>query len=158
MAHGACAKPSGETLARELLRHEIPYFLPLMARPSWREEESEPRTSPSFKVCILPRGSQARDRVISSGVGVSILEVEDQPLLHSELEQLRRLQLAGASLIPVQELSPAKSSGSPTAPSPATQGWRRTGRGDRLIVQISLLRKTVGIEFESGVLRRPRRV
>jgi transcription antitermination factor NusG len=34
----------------------------------------------------------------------------------------------------------------------------RTGRGHRLIVQISLLRKTVAVEFEEEMLKRPGRL
>ena len=42
-------------------------------------------------------GGEARDAAIRSGVAARIIDVDDQELLGAQLEQIRRLQLAGAS-------------------------------------------------------------
>ena len=144
-------------LARDLLRHEIPYFLPQMAKTVMAGGRKRTSHLPVFAGYVFFRGgAKARDIAIRSGVVVSILDVEDQDLLHSELEQLRRLQLAGASLIPVEELLPGEVVRITEGAFAGYTGVvERTGRGDRLIVQISLLRKTVGIEFERELLKKP---
>ena len=144
-------------LARELLRHEIPYFLPQMTKTVKSGERKRTSHLPVFPGYVFFRGdSMARDRAIRSGVVVSILDVEDQQLLHTELEQLRSLQLSGASLIPVEEILPGEMVRIAEGAFAGYTGIvERTGRGDRLIVQISLLRKTVGIEFEKQVLKKP---
>ena len=145
-------------LARELLRHEIPYFLPQMAKTVKSGERKRTSHLPVFTGYVFFRGgATARDRAIRSGVVVSILDVEDQELLHAELQQLRSLQLAGASLIPVEEILPGEMVRIAEGAFAGYTGIvERTGRGDRLIVQISLLRKTIAIEFEKQILKKPR--
>ncbi len=147
-------------LARDLLRHEIPYFLPQMSKTVTAAGRKRTSHLPVFTGYVFFRGgAKARDLAIRSGVVVSILDVEDQQLLHAELEQLRRLQLSGASLIPIEEILPGEMVRITEGAFAGYTGIvERTGRGDRLIVQISLLRKTVGIEFEKQILTKPKRV
>jgi transcription antitermination factor NusG len=147
-------------LARHLLQHGVPYFLPQWTKTVTAGERKRTSHLPLFAGYVFFRGGlQTRDVLIRSGVTVSIIEVEDQQLLHSELEQLRRLQLAGASLVPVEELVPGEVVRIAEGAFAGYTGMvERTSRGDRLIVQISLLRKTVAIEFEREVLKRARRL
>jgi transcription antitermination factor NusG len=90
-------------------------------------------------------------------VVANIIEVENQELLTAELRQIRRLQLAGASLMPVEEFAGGDVVRIVGGAFAGYQGMVvRGARGDRLLVSVSLLQKTVSIEFERGVLKRRR--
>jgi transcription antitermination factor NusG len=84
---------------------------------------------------------------------VSLLDVGDQDQLGSELEQIRRLQVAGASFEPLVTFAP----GDPVRVTAGVfSGYsgrviREKGR-ERLVIDISLLRRSVAVELEPAVV------
>jgi len=143
-------------LARHLLQNGIPFYLPQMKKTITRSGRRLVSHVPLFPGYLFFRGGQAaRQAALRSNVVANVIEVEDQELLGGELRQIRKLQLAGASLIPVETFVPGDSVRIIEGVFAGYQGSVvRTGRGDRLLVSVSLLRKAIAVEFPGGALKR----
>jgi transcription antitermination factor NusG len=147
-----------KVLARHLAQRQVAFYLPQTEKSAARGGRTFTSHVPLFPGYVFFRGAAAaRQAALRSHVVARLIEVDDQPLLTEELRQIRRLQLAGASLIPVDELLPGDSvriSGG------AFDGYRgvvvRGGRADRLLVSVSLLRRVVAVEFPRQMLKRRR--
>jgi len=148
-----------KVLARHLMRHQIPFYLPQIEKTVTRGGRRLVSHVPLFPGYVFFRGgAAARHTALRSDVVANLLDVEDQDLLTGELGQIRRLQLAGASLIPVEELATGDSVRITEGAFAGYQGTVvRSARGDRLLVSVSLLRKVVAVEFPRQALRRGRR-
>lgn len=146
-------------LARHLMERSISFYLPQMEKALVRAGRRRVSHVPLFPGYVFFRGGPAaRQIALRSNVVANLLEVEDQDLLAQELQQIRRLQIAGASLVPVEDFD----AGDPVRITDgAFAGYQgivvRSGRGDRLLVAVSLLRKAVAVEFAREALRRGRR-
>jgi transcription antitermination factor NusG len=147
-----------KVLARHLAEHGIPFYLPLTE--SRRKSAGRTLTShlPLFAGYVFHRATGAqRDLLWRSNVIANLIDVGDQSELGAELAQLRQLQLAGASLKTYHELAPGQPVRIESGPFAGYRGVVVRGRSrDRLIVQISLLRQSVAVEFDREVLRRVR--
>ena len=129
-----------KALARHLLYYEVPYYLPQYEKIN-RSSNGRERIShlPLFTGYLFFRGTKT-DRVtaLQSKVIVSILDVPDQALLQSELQDLWALQQSGLPLVPHAYIGP----GDPVRiVSGAFKGYRGTvvrekGRS-RLIVSVT---------------------
>ena len=145
-----------KVLARFLLQRQIPFYLPQTTNTLRGGGRTRTSHLPLFPGYVFFRGDRnMRNVVVRSDLAVGILEVDDQRLLQDELCQLRQLQLSGASLIRYDDLLP----GEPVRITEgAFAGYHgvvvRSSRGDRLVVSISLLRKSVVVEFGRTILRR----
>ncbi|HEX7152392.1 MAG TPA: transcription termination/antitermination NusG family protein [Thermoanaerobaculia bacterium] len=145
-----------KVLARHLVRHEIAFYLPLMEtrrKSGGRQLTSYVPLFPGY-VFFRPQPGQ-RDLVWRSNVAANVIDVPDQELLGRELQQIRQLQLAGASFRTELELAVGDAV---QVQEGAFSGYsgvvlREKGR-DRLIVQISLIRQAVSVEFERDVVAR----
>jgi transcription antitermination factor NusG len=147
-----------KALARHLLRQDIPFYLPQVERTVLRAGRRFVSYLPLFPGYVFFRGPDgARQAVLRSGVTASVIGVEDQQLLARELCQIRELQRSGASLIPTDELA----AGDPVEISDGPfRGYvgvvMRESNGERLIVSVSLLRKSISVNFDPSVLKRRR--
>ncbi len=149
-----------KALARHLLQNGIAFYLPQIEKSVARGGRRFLSYVPLFAGYVFLRGgAAARRTVLRSNVVANMIEVENQALLDEELRQIRRLQLSGASLIPVEELVPGDAVRITEGAFAGYQGAVvRSARGDRLIVAVSLLRKAVAVEFPRAALKRQRRV
>jgi transcription antitermination factor NusG len=140
-----------KVLARQLLQNGIPFYLP-------QTEGRGRRASyvPLFPGYVFFRGgAAARQVALRTNVVANMIEVDDQELLGAQLEQIRRLQLAGASLAPADELEAGDAVRITEGAFAGYEGTVvRSGRGERLVVSVSLLRKSVVVEFPRRRLRR----
>ena len=147
-----------KVLARHLADNDVPFYLPLTEAK--RRSGGRTLTShlPLFAGYVFHRAPAAqRDLLWRSNVVANLIDVADQHELGSELAQLRQLQLAGASLKTYHELAPGQPVRIESGPFAGYHGVVVRGKGhDRLIVQISLLRQAVSVEFDREVLRRVR--
>jgi transcription antitermination factor NusG len=145
-----------KVLARHLEILGIAHYLPQYERQIRRSGRRFLSYLPVFPgyVFLRPEAS-ARVEVFRSGVVVRLLEVRDQDLLHAELRQLRALQEAGAELIPYTDLAVGESVRIVEGPF---RGYRgeilRAPSGPRLIVSVSMLRRSVAVEFDRSSLAR----
>jgi len=148
-----------KVLARRLLERHTPFYLPQTERLVERSGRRFRSYVPLFGGYVFFRGAEsARDAALRSGVVAHIIDVEDQPLLNGQLEQIRRLQLAGASFVVYDELLPDDVVTIADGPFRGYTGSVvRSGRRDRLLVSLTLLRKSIAVEFSRPVLRRARR-
>jgi transcription antitermination factor NusG len=148
-----------KSLARRLLEQQIPFYLPQIQRVAERSSRRFHSYLPLFAGYVFFRGTDgALNVALRSGVTANMIAVSDQKLLTEELEQIRRLQLAGASFEVYEDLLPNDAVMITEGPFRGYAGAVvRSGRGDRLVVSLSLLRKNVAVEFERPVLRRTRR-
>lgn len=144
-----------KVLARYLAHRGIAFYLPTIARVRKRAGRSLTSHIPLFAGYVFFRApSRTRDLIWRSNVAANLIEVEDQKTFGRELEQIRRLQLAGASF----EIEPEIAPGDPVQ---IREGVFRGYTGivirdkghDRIIVKISLLRQAVAAEFDRHVLR-----
>jgi transcription antitermination factor NusG len=145
-------------LARQFLQRGIPFYLPQIEKTTIRASRRFVSFVPLFPGYVFFRGGAgARTFAERSDAVAGVIPVEDQDLLTDELRQIRRLQLAGASLQPVEEIA---SGDAVRITDGAFAGYHgtvvRTTRGDRLLVAVSLLRKVVAVEFARGTLKRRR--
>jgi transcription antitermination factor NusG len=145
-----------KVLARRLLDQEVPFYLPQTERVAERSSRRFRSYVPLFPGYVFFRGgSRARDVALRSGVTVRIIGVDDQELLGAQLAQIRRLQLAGASFEVYEDLLPNDPVRIMNGPFRGYEGTVvRSGRGERLVVALSLLRKSFAVEFDRPVLRR----
>jgi len=148
-----------KVLARQLLRKEIAFYVPQTERVTERASRRFRSYVPLFAGYVFFRGDErARDAAVRSGVVAQIIDVDDQKLLAGQLEQIRRLQLAGASFEVHEELAPDDVVKITEGPF---RGYRgvvvRGGRGERLIVALTMLRKSVAVELARPMLRRAQR-
>jgi transcription antitermination factor NusG len=148
-----------KVLARHLLERRVPFYLPQIERVVERASRRLRSYVPLFAGYVFFRGdTRARDAALRSGVTANMIAVEDQDLLNVQLEQIRRLQLAGASFEVYEELAPNDIVTIREGPFCGYTGSVvRSGRRDRLVVALSLLRKSIAVEFDRPVLRRARR-
>lgn len=147
-----------KVLTRHLLRDGIAFYLPQIEKSVLRGGRRLVSFIPLFPSYVFFRGGgAARQSALRSHVIAKLIEIQNQQQLNDELGQIRRLQLAGASLIPVQEFV----AGDPVRITEgAFAGYQgivvRTARIDRLLVSISLLRKSLEVEFPSEAVKRRR--
>ena len=148
-----------KVLARHFLQNAVAFYLPQTERVVERASRRFRSYLPLFAGYVFYRGDdRVRDVALRSGVIVRIIDVDNQQIFAAEVEQIRRLQLAGASFEVYEEFASndvVAITGGPF--SGYTGSVVRGGRGDRLIVSLSLLRKTVAVEFDRPVLRQLRR-
>lgn len=148
-----------KTLARHLVRHSVPFYLPLMSSERLRAGRRLSSHVPLFPGYVFLRTDAAqRDVVWRSGAAVSVLDVTDQDQLRAELEQIRRLQIAGASFEPLVSFAPGDAVRITEGAFSGYSGRviREKGR-ERLVVDISLLRRSVAVELERTRLAHERK-
>ena len=147
-----------KVLARHLLQRGVAFYAPQMERTVVRGGRRLTSHLPLFTGYVFFRGdASSRQTALRSNVVARLIDVEDQGLLNDELQQIRNLQLAGASLIPVEEFVAGDAVRIAEGAFAGYQGTvMRGARGDRLLVSVSLLRKTVAVEFPREALKRRR--
>ena len=148
-----------KSFARSLLEQQIPFYLPQIERVAERSSRRFRSYLPLFAGYVFFRGDdRALTVALRTGLTANMIAVEDQNLLATELDQIRRLQLSGASFEVYDDLLPNDVVTITEGPFRGYTGAvARCGRRDRLVVSLSLLRKNVAVEFERPALRRARR-
>jgi transcription antitermination factor NusG len=143
-----------KALARYLLPLDVPFFAPQHEKRVRRGGRSFSSYLPLFPGYVFFRGSlESRQTVLRSQLLVRILAVPDQDLLHRELADLRSLQDSGASLVPYEEFQPGDAVRVTAGPFQGYSGVVvREQTRLRLVVSITMLRKTVAVEFERSVV------
>lgn len=143
-----------KTLARYVAHYAVPFYLPQVEKRSRRAGRNFVSHLPLFPGYVFLRGGKEEQLVaLKSGVVVHLIDVPDQGQLNDELSQLHQLQLSGAALIPHPYLTIGDAV---RVTDGVFQGYhgiilREKGRS-RLVVSVTMLRKSVAIELEREVL------
>ena len=140
-----------KVLARALAEKNVPFYLPQIEKHRVRAGRNLVSHLPLFSGYVFVRGgADARDVARRSGVVVAIIDVDDQ-------RQIRELQLAGASLEPHD---PIETGDIVKINDGVFRGYRgivlREKGRERLLVELTLLRKAVAVEFARDAMRRSR--
>jgi transcription antitermination factor NusG len=143
-----------KALARHLRPLGVAFYLPQREHRVRREKRMQVSYLPLFPGYLFFRGS-ANDRVsaLRSNLVVKVLEVPDQALLAGELAQLHALQKSGVVLSPCTPFVQGDVVRIVEGPFQGYTGvvLRGTDR-PRLVVSISILRKSVAVEFDRGTV------
>jgi transcription antitermination factor NusG len=143
-----------KVLARYLRAMEIPHYVPQREKKVRRSGRLFVSYLPLFPgyVFFRPSGME-RSVAWESGVVVRLIDAPDPARLQMELAQLERLQRSGATLVPYAALCPGEPVRVVDGPFEDYVGVVLRDRGaERLLVSVSLLRKTVAVEFEREML------
>jgi transcription antitermination factor NusG len=144
-----------KALARYLLPSGVPFYAPQYEKKLRSGPRQRSSYLPLFPGYVFFRGSAAQRQVaVQSRLIVQVLEVQDQGLLQKELHEIQALHQAGAVFLPFEELHPGDSVRISEGPFQGYSGVVLRGQARlRLLVSITMLRKTVAVEFDREVLR-----
>jgi transcriptional antiterminator RfaH len=149
-------RPRAEkTLARRLLRQNIPFFLPLYQR-TWRSHgrvlESH---NPLFPGYVFVQASEdQRSRVLQTKLVARSLPVDDQGQLHEDLFQVFKLISAGVSLAPEDRLRPGTCVEITSGPLTGLTGkFLGRGKHQKVLVEVHFLQRGVSVELEGWSVR-----
>jgi transcription antitermination factor NusG len=141
-------------LARHLAGHEVGFYLPQAEKRARRAGRSFVSSLPLFPGYLFFRGTaEARRTALRSELIVEVLPVIDQERLEAELASLRRLQEAGAPLVPYPYLEAGDAVEIVDGPFRGSTGTvlREKGRL-RLIVSVTFLRQSVAAELDRNAV------
>lgn len=138
-----------KSVARLLLHDRKPFYLPQIERMASRAGRTSVSHLPLFPGYIFLRRVQGlRETLWRTKALVRIIEVADQERLAEELEQIRRLQVTGAVLAPTPDLAVGDAVRITEGAFRGYVGILTEERGAlRLVVSVSILRKSVAVEF-----------
>jgi transcription antitermination factor NusG len=138
-----------KSVARTLLEGEMPFYLPQIQQTSKRSGRTHVSHLPLFPGYIfLRRVEGLRQALWRTSAVVSTIEVPDQAQLTAELQQIRELQQKGALLTPADDLVRGDPVRITEGSFEGYEGVVMDARGAlRLIVKVSILKKTVSVEF-----------
>jgi transcription antitermination factor NusG len=134
----------------------VPFYLPTAERRSIISGRRRVSYFPLFPGYVFFRGREEARRVaFASRVIVRLLPIPDPDRLQAELAQLKRLQDAGAVMTPFVPLSAGEAVRVVEGPFRGYSGIvLREASRLRLLVSISMLKRTVAVELPREVLSR----
>jgi transcriptional antiterminator NusG len=145
-----------KAVARLLLDGRMPFYLPQVRQTSRRSGRDFVSHLPLFPGYIfLRRVDGLRETLFRTRAVAHMIEVPDQAQLNAELLQIRQLQARGAVLTPRVEIVPGDSVRITEGAFSGYTGIVLEERGAlRLIVSVSILRKSISVEFPRELLAR----
>lgn len=140
-----------KALARDLLRFEIPYYLPMVPKENLVRKRVVHSHIPLFGGYVFMFGDED-DRIqalTTNRVSVT-LNVDDQQQLRHDLNQLHRLIESGAPLTIEQRLQPGRKVRIKSGAFSGVEGviTQRRGGQRRLLVAVHFLQSGVSLEVE----------
>jgi hypothetical protein len=141
-------------LAGHLLRHAVPHYLPQRERKIQYRGRTRVSHLPLFSGYVFLAATPAqRVTALTSDAIVSFLEVKDQLCMHRELCELWRLERCGADLLAHPYLDGCNIVEVVDGPFKGARGTFLRYKGtSKLIISITLLRRSVAVEVERGAV------
>ena len=143
-----------KSLARELLKYRIPFYLPLVKKTNVARGRRRTSLMPLFGGYVFLYGSEEeRVRSLTTNRISRVLAVEDPDQLVFDLRQLRQMIVANVPLTVESRLSPGQWVRVRKGPFGGLEGvvLKRRGRS-RLLVSINFLQKGASVEIEDFLL------
>lgn len=139
-----------KAFARYLRPLGVPFYLPQHEKKARRSGRTRISFLPLFPGYLFFRGSlQDRLAALRSDYLVRVIAVPDQAQLHRELAQLQAFRRSGAHLSPWPDIEAGDAVRVAEGPFRGYRGVVLRNKGNlRLVVSVSVLRKSVSIEFE----------
>jgi transcriptional antiterminator NusG len=143
-----------KAVARLLLDGGKPFYLPQVQQKKKASGRTFVSHLPLFPGYIFVRRvAGLRETLWRTSAVANMLEVPDQAQLSAELQQIRHLQTSGAVLTPRVELVPGDAVRIEEGSFSGYTGVVVKERGlMRLIVSVSILKKSVTVEFPRDIL------
>jgi transcriptional antiterminator RfaH len=143
-----------KSLARELLKYRIPFYLPLVPKTSITRGRRRTSWSPLFGGYIFLFGAEEeRGKALTTNRISRILTVEDADQFVFDLRQLRQMIAVGAPLTVESRLGPGQSVRVRQGPFAGLEGMVLKRRGQsRLLVSINFLQQGASVEIEDFML------
>lgn len=143
-----------KSLARELLKYGIPFYLPLVKKTSVSRGRRRNSLMPLFGGYVfLCASEEERIKALTTNRISRILAVEDPDQLVFDLRQLRQLITAGAPLTVESRLGPGQRVRVRQGPFAGLEGTVLKRRGQmRLLVSINFLQQGASVEIEDFML------
>ena len=143
-----------KSLARELHKKQIPFFLPLIRR-RWRSKKRVMTSHvPLFAGYLFSRSDQT-GRLAALGTNriVRSLDVGDQDQLWRDLRQIHRLLVSGAEVAPEARLAPGTAVEIGSGPLMGLKGKIiRRASGRRFLVEVDFIRRGASVLLDDYVL------
>lgn len=147
----AHTKPRQEkSLARELRKLEVPFYLPLIGRRSRIRGRLVTAHLPLFPgYCFVLASDKERIKALATRRVVRALEVMDQPKLWHDLQQVYRLIASGAPVTPEGRLVPGTTVEIRSGPLAGLRGViLRADKQRRFVVQVDFIQQGASVELE----------
>lgn len=143
-----------KVVARLLRAAEMPFYLPQLEQTTKSSGRTFVSHMPMFPGYIFVRRVSGLQQTLWATRAVAaMISVPDQAQLNTELSQIRDLQAAGAVLTPRVEFCVGDSVRITEGAFSGYLGLVTEERGaQRLVVSISMLRKSIAVEFPRGFL------
>ncbi len=148
-------KPRQEkSLARQLCRKAIPFYLPVVARRTVVRGQVLQSLVPLFPGYVFLLGdSEERLAALATGRVVRPLDVADQARLWADLRQIHRLIETGAPITPEDRLTPGVLVEVTEGPLAGLRGKIiRTATGQRFLVEIDFIQRGASILLDGFTL------
>ena len=143
-----------KSLARELLKYCIPFYLPLVNKTSVSRGRKRTSLAPLFGGYVFLYGSEEeRVRTLATNRISRVLQVEDPDQLVFDLRQLRQLIVAGAPLTVESRFGPGQRVRVRQGAFAGLEGAVLKRRGEtRLLVSINFLQQGASVEIDDFLL------
>lgn len=143
-----------KSLARELLKYSIPFYLPLVRKASVSRGRKRTSFVPLFGGYVFLYGSEEeRVRSLTTNRVARILAVEDPDQLVFDLRQLRQLITANVPLTVESRLGPGQRVRVRHGPFAELEGMVLKRRDEtRLLVSINFLQQGASVEIDDFML------
>jgi transcriptional antiterminator RfaH len=143
-----------KSLARELLKYGVPFYLPLVRKTSVSRGRRRTSLSPLFAGYIfLHAAEEERVRSLATNRVSRVLTVEQPEQLVYDLRQLRQLIAAGAPLTIESRLAPGRRIRVRQGAFAGLEGTVLKRRGEtRLLVSVNFLQQGASVEIDDFLL------
>lgn len=143
-----------KALARELLRFQVPFYLPLVPKTSIRRGRRSTSHVPLFTGYVFLFGDeQERLRALKTNRLSRMLDVNDGEQLRHDLRQVKQLIETDAPLTVEQRLEPGDPVRVKSGPFAGVEGVVVVRRGQaRLLIEVTFLQQGASVEIEDFML------
>jgi transcriptional antiterminator RfaH len=149
-------KPRTEkTLARKLLNHSIPFFLPVYSKRSRIRSRTVTSFLPLFPSYLFINGDDSvRRQALETNYIVRTIAVVDREQLMQDLCRVYRLMVSGVPMAPEDRLQPGQWVQITSGPLQGLDGKLiRRGTRDQLIVEVNFLQRGASVEVEGWAIK-----
>lgn len=145
-----------KSLARDLIRAQVPFYLPLVSRRNRIRGRLFTSHLPLFTSYVFLLASERqRLTALATRRAVQALPVDDQDKLWHELSQIHRLIESGAPVTAEERLSPGESVEIKSGPLEGLRGTIiRSGAGRRFVVRVDFIQRGASVELDDYTLVR----
>lgn len=149
-------RPRAEkTLARQLLRRQVPFFLPLFEKRQRIQRRLVTSYLPLFPGYLFLQGDDdARQAALETNLVAGTIGVEEQQRLAEDLERIHDLIQTGAPLAPEARLQPGMAAEITSGPLVGRRGTVvRRGSSMRLVIEVNFLQQGASVEVDDSMVQ-----